>query len=273
MAASVRDQRHIALTGKPNVTIRTFEGSVQVRTWDRDEILVDMEKQASTIEDAREIEVETSEAGGDVRIEAKNPRRDHNFRIFGSWRSPRVHLVITVPRQAAVDARTGDGPIDVRNVKGRIELRSGDGPIKLNEVGGDIKVSTGDGPVTARDIQGTVVVTTGDGSVEMSGRFDGLRAHTGDGSMKIDALPGSVMKQEWLISSGDGGVMLRLPDEFDADITARTGDGEISVTGIDVLTPQRNGDEGRHNVRGRLGKGGEMLTVRTGDGSINLVAR
>lgn len=271
--ATVHDQKRIALTGTPNVTVRTFDGSVELRAWDRNEILVDIEKRAATIEEAKDLVVETSEEGGNVTIDAKKPRRSDDWIHFTGWTSPSVRLTITLPREVTVDARTGDGTIEVRNVRGHIELRTGDGSIRLDEVGGDIQVSTGDGSVTARDVQGTVAVTTGDGSVEMSGRFEGLRAHTGDGSMSIDALPGSTMKSEWRITSGDGGVMLRLPDKFDADIEAHTGDGAISVTGIDVLTPQGRTEEDRHNVRGRLGKGGEMLSVRTGDGSINLVAR
>lgn len=118
-----------------------------------------------------------------------------------------------------------------------------------------------------------MAATTGDGSVEMSGRFESLRAHTGDGSISIDALPGSTMKGEWRVTTGDGGVMLRLPREFDADVEAHTGDGGITTTGVEVLTPQRREDGDRRNVRGRVGKGGETLTVRTGDGSINLVAK
>jgi hypothetical protein len=74
------------------------------------------------------------------------------------------------------------------------------------------------------------------------------------------------------VSTGDGGVMMRLPRELDADIEAHTGDGSITTAGIEVLTPPREDGE-RRNIRGRLGKGGEMLTVRTGDGSIDLVAR
>ena len=272
MGATVHDQKRIHLTGTPNVTVRTFNGSLEVRAWDRNEILVDIEKRARTIEDAREIRVETSEDNGDVVIAARSPER-RDFIRFGWSRSPSVRLVVTVPRELSVDARTGDGTIDVRNIKGRIQLRSGDGSIRLDEVEGDINVTTGDGPVMARDVQGVVAVNTGDGSIEMSGRFDAVRARTGDGTIAVDALPGSTMRSEWRISSGDGGVRIRLPEEFDADVLAQTGDGGISTTGVEILNPQRSEESDRHNVRGRIGKGGEMLTVRTGDGSIQVVAR
>lgn len=271
--ASAREQKRLTLTGTPNLTVKTFNGSIELRPGERNEILVDIERRAQTLEDAKEIVVETSEQGGNVLIEVKNPRRRQRGFHFGSWTSPSVRLIITVPRELTVDASTGDGSIDASDVSGRIGLRSGDGSIRIQRVQGEITVNTGDGAVMAREVQGTVAVNTGDGSVEMSGRFDALRAHTGDGSIGIDALPGSTMQREWTITSGDGGVRVRVPQEFDADVDVHTGDGSIRTTGVEVLTPRRSPDEERHNVKGRIGKGGELLTVRTGDGSIDVVSR
>ena len=273
--AVFKDQKRIALTGAPHLRVKTFNGSIELRPGEANEILVDIERSASTLDDAKAIVVETSESGGNVVIEAKPPRRSRNrgFFHFGSWTSPAVKLTITVPRELTVDAVTGDGSIDARDVHGEIELRSGDGAIRLQRVAGQITVNTGDGSVMAREIQGVVAVNTGDGAVEMTGRFDALRARTGDGSIGIDAMPGSAVSREWNISSGDGGVRIRLPAGLNADVDAHTGDGAITMTGIEVLTPRRSADEERHNVRGRIGQGGEMLTVRTGDGSIDVVAR
>ena len=266
----VREQKLIALTGAPNVTIRTFNGSIQLRSWDRNEILLEIERRAETAADAREIEVETSEAGGNVVIEAK--RRERRGFVMHMGASPGVRMTVTVPRTLNVDARTGDGSIDARDLTGRVELRTGDGSVRLQQIDGTITVSTGDGSVDARELDGLVEVSTGDGSVEMSGRFAGLRARTGDGSIGIDALPGSAMQREWTVTSGDGGVTLRLPPDFNAELDARTGDGTISTAGVDVTRPAGE-DRRRQVVRGRVGTGGQVLTLRTGDGSIRVVAR
>ena len=268
-----REQRTIRITGKPDVTVRTFNGSVQIRSWDRDDVHVDIERRASTLEEAKDIPVDTFEQGGTVVIRAERPHKD-DFIHFGNRRVPSVGLTISVPRGLRVDVRTGDGSIDAQDLSGGVELRTGDGPIRLQRVEGEMEVTTGDGSVTARDVQGTMIVTTGDGSVEMRGRFLGLRARTGDGPIDIDAMPGSIVRDEWRISTGDGGVNLRLPQDFNADVEATTGDGGITTSGVTVLGPS-GGDENRrrHLMRGRIGSGGEMLTVRTGDGPISVVAR
>ena len=274
--AVFREQKRIALTGAPNLTVKSFNGSIELRPGEANEILVDIERRAETLDEAKRIVVDTSESGGNVVIDARPPhRRNRNFLHFGSWTSPAVRLTITVPRELTVEAVTGDGSIDVRDLRGEIELRSGDGSIRLQRVEGQIRVNTGDGSVMAREIQGAVAVTTGDGPVEMTGRFDALRARTGDGPIGIDALPGSAVSREWNITTGDGGVRLRLPSGLNADVDAHTGDGAITMTGIEVMTPQRSPESQArpHNVRGRIGQGGEMLTVRTGDGSIDVIAR
>lgn len=266
----VREQKRIPLTGTPNVTIRTFNGSIELRSWDRNEILLDIERRAETAADAREIEVEASEAGGNVLIEAKHPSRRGFVAHLGG--APGVRMTVTVPRTLNLEARTSDGSIDARDLSGRVELRTGDGSVRLQRIDGDITVTTGDGSVSARELGGMVVVNTGDGGVEMSGRFAGLRARTGDGSIGIDALSGSTMQREWTVTSGDGGVAIRLPPDFNAEVDARTGDGAISTTGIALTRPAGEGQR-RHVVRGRVGTGGEVLTLRTGDGSISIVAR
>jgi hypothetical protein len=269
--AVVREQKRIALSGMPNLTIRTFDGSIQLRPGDGNEIILDIERLAATTAEANELVVEVSESGGNVLIEAKRPRRSNDWRFLGVRTSPSVRMTLTVPRQLNLQAHTGDGAVDVSDLTGRVEVTTGDGSVRLQRVEGEVTVRTGDGGISARDIQGIVVVGTGDGSVEMTGRFDGLRARTGDGAISIDALSGSTMRGEWSIASGDGGVMIRLPPGFNADVDAHAGDGSISTSGITVTSP-REQDE-RHNVRGRIGAGGEVLRVRTGDGSIDVIAK
>lgn len=74
------------------------------------------------------------------------------------------------------------------------------------------------------------------------------------------------MTGSWTVHSGDGGVTLRLPDGFAANIDAHTGDGRITVD----LPLTTNGGIQEHSVSGKLNGGGSLLTIHTGDGSIHL---
>ena len=268
----LREQRRFAVSGTPDLTVRTFDGSIEIRPWDREEILVDIERRAGSEADANAIVVETAAQDGVVRIEAKQPPRNGFFEHTGG-RSPSVRMIVTVPRRVNVDARTGDGAILARDLNGRIELRTGDGSIRLQGVDGDVTISTGDGAVTADQLQGRVAITTGDGSVNLNGRLDELTARTGDGAIDVDALPGSTMKGDWAISTGDGSVRLRLPAGFSAELDAHTGDGGIATSGVAVVQQPGSRDDGRRDLRGRVGSGGQLLTIRTGDGAIDIRAQ
>ena len=90
------------------------------------------------------------------------------------------------------------------------------------------------------------------------------------------------MTDDWDISTGDGSVTLYLPPDFAAELDAHTGDGGIrnelrvaSQAEADE-TPAPGGttrdENSRRAVRGRLGAGGKLLKIRTGDGSIRLRA-
>ena len=267
--AVVRERRQLQLTGEPNVTIRTFNGSIELRSWDRNAVLVDIERRGSSA-DARDIEVETSESGGYVTIEARRPRNSREFLHMGGP-SPKVGLIITVPRTLNVEASSGDGAIMARGLSGRVELRTGDGSVRIQGITGEINVTTGDGAVNASELDGALTLSSGDGSLDVSGRFDVLSAHSGDGSIRLEARPGSAMKREWTISSGDGPVIVRLPAELNAEIEAHTGDGPITATGIAINTPPEY--RGHGVLRGQVGAGGETLIIRTGDGPISVVAK
>ena len=113
---------------------------------------------------------------------------------------------------------------------------------------------------------------TGDGSVNIAGRLDALKVRTGDGSIVYRAEPGTSMTESWEIITGDGGVTLYLPPDFGAELDAHTGDGTIR-NDLAVESANVEGDRDareRRTLRGRIGAGGKVLRVRTGDGAIRL---
>lgn len=257
-----QEEKQFAVQGRPDVTLSTFDGSIEVRPWDRAEVLVVVEKHAFSKDAAADIEVFAEQDGNRVTVEAR-VKRPRNFR-FGANRSAR--LIVSLPASSDVHATSGDGSIDVERLSGQIDLRSGDGTIRGRELAGDVKAQTGDGPIRLHDVTGSLDVGTGDGSIVADGTLSVLRARSGDGSVSIRVEKGSEPNDDWSIFTGDGALTLELPDQFDAELDAHTGDGRVSVQG-DMSDAIANT---RRSVRGRLGKGGRALRLRTGDGSITL---
>lgn len=113
---------------------------------------------------------------------------------------------------------------------------------------------------------------TGDGSVSVAGKLASVKLHTGDGSITFRASPGTAMKADWSLTTGDGGVALYLPSDFGAELDAHTGDGSIrNELGLKAEAENdRDRDRDRRTLKGKLGAGGKILRIRTGDGSIRL---
>jgi hypothetical protein len=111
-------------------------------------------------------------------------------------------------------------------------------------------------------------VHTGDGSIFASGRLATLRAETGDGSISLNAVPGSAMADAWDVSTGDGGVVVGVPEGFGAEVDASTGEGVIRVDGALGASAAPQGE--RRTLRATIGGGGPVLRIRTNDGTITI---
>jgi DUF4097 and DUF4098 domain-containing protein YvlB len=261
-----REEKSFTVSGRPDVTLITFDGSIEVRSWDRNEVAVTIERRAATVEAAKSLEVRTDQKGDRVLVEVVQPKgADVHFGL-----GPSASLRVSVPRTSNVEARSGDGSIRIDDVTGRVSLRSGDGSIAGTALAGVLDAHTGDGSISLDRVSGRIKVDTGDGSVNVAGVVEALQARTGDGSITVRAADESTAVEDWDLSTGDGGMTIELPRQFDAEVDARTGDGRISVEGLDVVRASGGDSEDRDELRGRLGAGGKTLRLRTGDGSIRL---
>ncbi len=244
-----RDEKQFTVSGKPEVTLATFDGAIEIRPWDKSDVQVVIEKRGHDHDDVAKLEVKSEQHGNRIEVSVTEPKRDRSgFNLHFNNRSAR--LIVSVPASADVSAKSGDGSIDIERVLGHLELRSGDGSIRGRELGGEVDANTGDG------------------SIKLDGKLTGVRVHTGDGSVTIRAAAGSVTGADWDIVTGDGSVTLEVPDGFGAELDAHTGDGSIHLR--DVAVTNVTGEIRKNTVRGRLGDGGKAVRVRTGDGSITL---
>ncbi len=271
--------KSFVVTGRANVHVDTNDGSVRVSPGDGKQ--VEFRVQYQGYELGKDLRVDSRQDGDKVELTA---------RVSGHWgfswghNSRNLHIEVRMPRDADLQAQTGDGAVQAEGLNGTVNIHTGDGSVKANSLNGtidlhtndgsisvdslrgDIRLRTGDGSIEARDLDGKVEADSGDGHIRLAGRFDALNVKTGDGSVDTRVLPGSKMTSSWTIRTGDGSVDINLPADFQANINATTGDGRISL-GIPVTV---EGTFSRSEVRGRMNGGGQPLTIHTGDGAIRL---
>src|SRR5437867_5957556 len=71
-----REDKHFTITGKAEVTVSTFDGSIQVHPWDRPEVEVIIEKRAGDKRLADEIDIHAEQNGDHVTVEVRSRKRD-----------------------------------------------------------------------------------------------------------------------------------------------------------------------------------------------------
>ncbi len=233
------------ITGKPDLRVDTSDANIHVSTWDQNTIAARVTTNGYKIGEGG-VKIQEHQTGDVVEIDVRLPHEG----ITINWGNhKRVEVEIQMPREGRVDLHTGDGNINLAQFKGEMQLRTGDGSQELDGV---------DGKLSA---------TTGDGHIRVNGRFDELDLKSGDGRVDARAEAGSTLSGGWTLESGDGSVTLAVPDNLAADVDLHTGDGHIDLDLPVVVTAGRI----QHNeVRGKINGGGNLLTIRTGDGSIRL---
>lgn len=229
------------LSGTADVHLDANDAEIEVRAADTQQVEARITTHGWKI-GANGVQITEHQTGNRIDLQVRRP--GHHFCIGICNQGVRVEL--TVPRQANLDAHSGDGHITITGVKGELRLESGDGSIE------------------ARSVDGKLNADTRDGQVRVQGRFDALDLHTGDGSIEVEVAPGSRMAAGWILRSGDGRLKLRLPQDFAADLDAHTGDGHISVD----FPVTVSGSVRENSMRGRMNGGGQLLELRTGDGDI-----
>jgi DUF4097 and DUF4098 domain-containing protein YvlB len=244
-----RESNTYTVSGTPRVRVETFEGAINVHAWDKPEVMYAAVKRAADDREMQGIKLTAQAAGSEVTISAKFDKsfaqvyRDNGGHVtYTSQASAEFDLY--VPRNSTLFVSTGDGRLRVDGVSGEVELRTGDGSIDVTGGRGRLRVETGDGRIRVENFDGDAEARTGDGRITLDGNFKTLAARTGDGT-----------------------ISLSLPEGVNATVET---DGESVYN--DGVAVAESVAESRVR-RWRIGGGGQLLSLRTGDGQIILRRR
>ena len=276
---SARDVKTFKVTGRPEVVLDTFDGSIELHSWDRNEIEVEVEKRAMEQTLLDEIKIDAQQQGDQITIKVTGPSVQQRSVTFGVHISPTARLRVAVPRSANINAVSGDGSIRAEAIEGRIILRTTDGSVTATRIGGDVQIRSGDGSIRVDGVSGKLDLETDDGSLTVEGQPSVLRLNTGDGSVRVQIDPDTAMTDNWDITTSDGSVTLTLPGQFNAELDAETSDGAVRAShpllGDEAERADGDGDgrrerRERRQLRSKMGDGGKILKIRSGDGSIRI---
>jgi hypothetical protein len=277
---SARETKTFTVTGQPQLVLDTFDGAIELHSWDRPEVEVEIEKRAMEQTLLDEIKITSEQKGDVITVKVTGPTRQQ-FRgvTVGVHVSPTARLRVAVPRNSNIQATSGDGSIRAEALDGKLLLTTVDGSVVGSRLGGEITIRSGDGAIRLDNATGHLDLETTDGSIVLDARPTVLKARTGDGSIRAQIEPDTVMTDNWDLTTSDGTVVLTLPGLFNAEVDAETSDGSVRTTHPllgDDRDERRDGEgrderrERRRTLRAKMGEGGKLLRIRTGDGTIRI---
>jgi hypothetical protein len=262
------EEKRFDVAGVVDLHLETFDGSVEVRSWDHPEIRVDVEKRGADKAAVARIEVAATQSGNRIDVTARQSGQSGGFG-FNAGNSPSAKLIATVPRKIDLVVKSRDGSLLVERLDGKLDLRTNDGRIRAIETSGQLVAETDDGSIDLEDVAGQVEARTRDGSLRISGTPGVLRAQSGDGSVVLKIRRGAVMTADWSVATDDGSISVELPDGFNAEIEADPGSDGRTRSEL-ALVNVTGGTRSERMLRGRAGEGGHIFKLRTSDGTIRL---
>jgi hypothetical protein len=143
-----------------------------------------------------------------------------------------VSYRLAVPTMTSLDLKSTNGGITVENVDGRLEFTTVNGGVKLSAVSGDV------------------------------------HGRTSNGGVDVD-LEGATWQGQGLdVETSNGGVRLRVPEQYSAHLDAGTVNGGISID-FPVSMQGRIDRE----ISTNLGAGGPTIRVRTHNGGVKVMKK
>ncbi|MEM9176738.1 MAG: DUF4097 family beta strand repeat-containing protein [Myxococcota bacterium] len=251
-----------APTGQ-TISIRNANGKTRVRGEDRDDVEIRVTKSVRADCDdlaaklLESIKLQNSDATDVLEIEVQIPRKCARHGL--------AHLELRVPHETKVALSSTNGKICIEHLDRPIRARSSNGSVSIAEVNGDIDVTTANAKVTCKATSGHLRARSSNGKIEVGGHEGSIDASTSNGVIKasVDALGDSGVS----LTTSNGRIALELPDQPDADVDIRVENGHIRN---DLALESTNGHDGGGRVRGRVGKGGTPIRLRTSNGTVSL---
>ncbi|HKW45932.1 MAG TPA: DUF4097 family beta strand repeat-containing protein [Gemmatimonadaceae bacterium] len=247
------------------LTVKNIVGGISVTESSGDRVEVRAEKRMRGRGDPSDISFDVHESSSGATI--CTVYRGESACDEGNFNNTRfsVRYTIAMPRGLRLRATTGNGELSVERAGSELELSTGNGGIRIGQTEGRVSASTGNGDLEVESARGPVHASTGNGRIFVSTSAGPVSATTGNGD--IDVRMGALTSAgDMNFTSGAGAVRVTLPPDFNGDVDASTGSGDLrtdfAIKLVGRLDPQ--------HMRGTIGSGGRTIHLQTGSGRLEI---
>lgn len=216
------------------LSLDNVNGSVEIRTWDKNEILIEGEKSAKTDEELKLIELTLDTATPTAAtIKVRLPKRSGSW-FGGSNIRASVTFKITVPATANL-----------------AHIRTVNSSITLDGLAGPVNAATVNGRINATALRGDARLETVNGSLNVG--FAALAAG-----------------QQLSLETVNGSVAVALPADAGAAVNASVVNGHVDCDFPITLTGGRIRGS---SLKGSIGDARATLHARSVNGSIHVIKK
>jgi len=251
---------HFSYDVKPGgrLELETFNGEVEIRSWDQDKVDVSGSKYANSAALRDQIKIDTHATPDGVEVRAIKPSEHHGGNMG-------ARFVVRVPHNFVLDRITSsNGQIKVEDLDGAVRAHTSNGGIHLSRIKGNVDATTSNGAIELNDLTGRAVLTTSNGHIQADHLSGPVEATSSNGSINIafETAPKSDIHAETSNSS----IEISMPESSAVRVRASTSNSSItSDFGVD-----QSGTVSKNHLEGTIHGGGPMLDLETSNGSIRL---
>ncbi|MFN0206943.1 MAG: DUF4097 family beta strand repeat-containing protein [Planctomycetota bacterium] len=219
-----------------------------------------------TIRDAQTKTLQVNSSSGNMMIENTEAESQKVKTSYGNIQILRV--------TGALSLQSSSGNITIDDAEpGSIDAETGYGNINIKKTGGKCRAKTSSGNVQISHFEGAVDARSSYGRVHTDGILTALQAASSSGEVKATIRPGSVMQQNWSLTSGYGNITIKLPDDFAADVDAKTSYGSVDCDFQELMagfTKKDRALRGILNSDSAPSGGVHTLTLKTSSGRVSI---
>jgi hypothetical protein len=244
------------------IRIHNSNGRTEIIGEDREDVAVTTEKsaRAESVKAAQSlldhIQVIAEEVGNALDLDVHIPRK---WNRYGT-----ANLQVRTPRDLRVSVSAANGKMCLTGLRGSVSVRSANGPVKICDVVGDIEVNTANAPVCCQGTYGSLIARSSNGKIELGEHSGSVEASTSNGLIRACLI--QLGNAGVNLATSNGRIALELPNDVDAEVDIRVENGIIR--NHREISSQSSPIAGR--IRGRLGRGGPLIKLRTSNGVISL---
>jgi DUF4097 and DUF4098 domain-containing protein YvlB len=256
-------EKHFTVQRKPVITVHNASGRIQVKAWNKSEVLVVCTNVTG------KTSVETEQVMN--RIEVATTVMDDK----ASPDELKADYEITVPVESELNVRTDSGNVTVDSVHGDMTFDAVGANLQLSDVEGYLVIKTIDGSLLCTRCAGKLEANSISGNMQLlQPSLDSVRVQTSSGNILFDG--NFLSRGVYILKDFSGGIEVHFSpnDSFDLNATSLKGDvvNQASIRPDTHGSPRVPSKWGRSFV-GSVNDGHAKVELSSFSGTIKILKR